>query len=182
MEKVPQNNINLIKIAITGPEATGKTWLTKKLAEHYKTSFAPEFARSYLEKLNRAYGIRDLDKIAIGQIENERNAIKTGKDIVFFDTDLLVLKIWSQFRFGRVSELIEDLDKKINYDFHLLCYPDIEWEHDPLRESPDSAERRLLFGMYLKELRTDASSKFTIIKGHGESRLIEAIHSVNRYI
>jgi len=61
----------IIKIAIFGPESTGKTTLATQLAEYYKTVWVPEFARDYLqEKLDSGRGICDIDDmlpIAYGQ-------------------------------------------------------------------------------------------------------------------
>lgn len=50
MEKnLRQQKTNIIKIALFGPESTGKTTLAKQLADHYKTEWVPEFARDYLQ-------------------------------------------------------------------------------------------------------------------------------------
>lgn len=51
MEKqLRQQPANIIKIVLFGPESTGKTTLSKQLARHYNTVWAPEFAREYLQK------------------------------------------------------------------------------------------------------------------------------------
>jgi len=44
-------NQNIIKIAIVGPESTGKSTMSKWLADYYKTIWVPEFAREYCENL-----------------------------------------------------------------------------------------------------------------------------------
>ena len=46
--QLPGNDI--IKIAIYGSESTGKTTLSKQLADYFKTEWAPEFARDYLQE------------------------------------------------------------------------------------------------------------------------------------
>ena len=45
------------RIAITGPESTGKSTLTKALAIHFNTLWVEEFARTYLNNLGRSYEI-----------------------------------------------------------------------------------------------------------------------------
>ena len=59
------------KVAIIGPECTGKTELSKYLATRFKTEWVPEYARAYLNKLNRPYDQSDLTKIAHGQLRVE---------------------------------------------------------------------------------------------------------------
>ena len=59
-------------IVITGPESTGKTTLTDQLAAHFKTNWLPEFARIYIDGLNRPYEEEDLVEIAKGQVEREK--------------------------------------------------------------------------------------------------------------
>ena len=46
MEKnLKQQQSAIVKIALFGPESTGKTTLARQLAEYYKTEWVPEFAR-----------------------------------------------------------------------------------------------------------------------------------------
>ncbi len=81
----------IIKITIIGPESTGKTTLTQQLAHHYQTSWVREYARSYIENLNRPYEESDLVEMAKGQIEAERQAAKKARKYLFCDTDLRVI-------------------------------------------------------------------------------------------
>ena len=41
----------LRKFAITGPESTGKSTLSKQLAEYYNCELVEEYAREYIDKL-----------------------------------------------------------------------------------------------------------------------------------
>ncbi len=51
MEKnLRQTPSDCIRVALFGPESTGKTTLAKALATHYKTEWVPEFAREYLQQ------------------------------------------------------------------------------------------------------------------------------------
>ena len=59
------------KVAVVGPECTGKSELCKFLASHYGTGWVPEYARGYLENLVRPYEQHDLLTIAHGQIRLE---------------------------------------------------------------------------------------------------------------
>ena len=133
----------MIRIAITGPESSGKTTLCRSLSEHLNVSFVPEFARSYLEKTNGEYDYPDLNKIAMGQLERVKSS---NSEVVISDSDFSVLEIWSQYKYGSVSAYIQELVKQDLFDLHILCTPDIPWEQDSLRENPDNRDQ--LFELY----------------------------------
>ena len=87
------------KIIITGPESSGKTTLCKSLSKHFKIPFAKEFAREYLQKKNKNYIEEDLIKIAEGQLISEKKHI-------LLDTDLITIKVWSNYKYGRCNKWI----------------------------------------------------------------------------
>lgn len=160
------------KIAITGPESTGKSWLTEKLANYYQTIWVPEFAREYLEKYGLKYSIDDLEKIAEGQLNNTLHAEKGSSKIIFCDTELVVLKIWSEVVFNKCPAFIVEMLSQQQFDLYLLCYPDLLWEFHPMRENPDN--REYLFSLYEKELKR-YNFNYRIVKGSGDERLQNAI-------
>jgi NadR type nicotinamide-nucleotide adenylyltransferase len=166
----------MFKIAITGPESTGKTALAEQLADHYNAVWVPEYSRKYLEKTNGLYSEKDLVHILEGQIEAENQMITKASEILFCDTDPLVIWIWSKVKFGRVDERIEEALRDHPYDFYLLTSPDLPWERDELRES----EGRLndLFEMYLQKLK-ELGRRYAVISGSGNDRLKGAIDVVD---
>ena len=165
-----------IKIAITGPESSGKTTLANSLNNHYNNStITPEFARIYLNKLNRKYNYSDLSKIAQRQKKNELITCKKNTRIVISDTCLQVIKIWSQEKFKKCDPWI--LNYKENYTHYFLCKPDFPWKPDPLRENPLDRDR--LFNLYLKDLQ---GKPFTIVSGGKKSRLSIAKKIINGYL
>ena len=166
----------MLRIAITGPESSGKTTLAKALSEHYNISFVPEFARTYLEKTEGKYEQLDLDKIAQGQL---KSLISAEDSIVISDTDFSVLEIWSQYKYKNTSELINKLVQKDLFDLHILCSPDIPWEADLLRENPNS--RDLLFKLYSKSLNSN-NKNFIVVNGSAKNRLEKSIQAVDPLI
>jgi len=166
-------------ISITGPESTGKSMLAKQLAQHYATVFVPEIARDYLQKLDREYGFEDIVIIAKEQLKAENHAAEKANNYLFCDTDLLVTKVWSNFKFGKCDPWIEESVKIHRYDLYLLCDIDLPWEDDPLREHPD--ERKELFEIYKAEL-DGMKANYRIISGLGEERLKNAILAVEEAI
>lgn len=170
------------KIAITGPESTGKSMLASQLADHYQTRWVPEFARSYLDSLGMPYQEKDLVTIARGQVEAEKRAAVSLADssgcdhFLFCDTELLVIKIWSEVKYGRCDPWILNRLEEQRMDLYLLCYTDIPWEYDPQREHPEMREQ--LFNLYYNELN-ERNLNFRVVSGLGDDRLLNAIKLID---
>lgn len=176
MEKRPQHHSGILKFAITGPESTGKSTLSKQLAEHFQTTWVPEFARNYLQQLPRQYREDDLLKIAIGQKELEESQALHAQQLLFCDTENIVLKIWSNVRYNHCHANILQCIELQQYIHYFLCDIDIPWVEDPLREHPHM--RQDLFNMYVDEL-SFYNFPFTVISGDEKTRLKIAIDIVN---
>jgi len=163
----------MIRIAITGPESSGKTTLCKSLSEHYKVAFIPEFARAYLEKTAGEYNQLDIDRIAEGQLESLSASIG---EINICDTDFSVLEIWSSYKYGNVSDSIQGLVAQDLFDLHILCSPDIPWEADSLRENPDNRDE--LFELYKVSLKKH-NKNFIIVSGEHNNRVEKSLQSID---
>lgn len=169
----------ILKIALTGPESTGKTTLAEQLARHYNTLWVPERARSYLEELKKPYKEKDLLEIARQQMALEDELTPKANRLIFCDTELIVMKIWSQVKYGHVHTwILEEMQKK-RYDHYLLLSPDLPWEPDPQREHPHLREQ--MFRLYQGELKF-LKRTFSIIQGEGEDRLKSAIKAVDKLL
>lgn len=166
------------KVAITGPESTGKSFLAKGLALHYNTCYVPEYARTYLENLGRDYTQDDLMRIAMGQLAAEQKAISLANNFIFCDTDFLVLKVWHMHRYKSCPPFISEQLNRKDYHLHLLCDIDLPWEFDPQREHPHL--RSFFFSWYRRELE-NLGFPYIIISGQGAQRLNNAIEGINRF-
>lgn len=166
----------LIKIAITGPESTGKSLLAEQLAEHYATVWVPEYARIHLLKIDRPYHYDDILEIAQKQKASEDIFHALANRILFSDTELLVTKIWCEVKYKRCHPWILDALEKQDYDLYLLANIDLPWQYDPLREHPD--QRQFLFDYYKNELEKYAFN-YRIVSGRDEQRLKNAIAIVD---
>ena len=143
---------NLKKIVLYGPESTGKTVLAQKLAKHYNTLYAPEYARYYLElklELYDPFGRKsdeicqpqDIPQIVIGQVAFEDAIIAQANKILFCDTNPLETYVYNKYYFQREDEWIAKAAADRNYDLYLLTNIDIPWVPDPpLRDRPDNRE------------------------------------------
>ena len=171
----------LKKIVVIGPESTGKSTLCAQLAEHYNTSWCPEYAREYLLTHGTAYSYDDLLEIAKGQAALEekftREAIESGAAILFIDTDMYVMKVWCEYVFGKCHQFILDRIVQQDYDLYFLCDTDIPWTKDELREYPDPETRQILFQMY-KDLLVNQDVPWKIVSGTIDERMVHSISTI----
>lgn len=152
----------MFKVGIIGPESTGKSTLSEYLANRYGGLLVPEYARVYLEGRARergsayAYTREDVLRIAEYQVEQLRQLLAEDKQMisggcVFFDTELIITKVWMLHKYGECPAFVEEALRQYPMDVYLLCYPDLEWEPDPVRENPNI--REYLFNWYEKEIQ-----------------------------
>lgn len=137
------------RVGIIGPESTGKSTLARYLAKRYNGVYVPEYAREYVEKLDRPYTYEDVETIARHQIEELQGL---GDGLYFFDTELIITKVWFEYKYGSCPDWLEKAIRDYPMDTYLLTYPDIEWEPDPVRENP--AIRLELFERYEHEVQS----------------------------
>ena len=165
----------IVRIALIGPESSGKTTLCKELAEHFQTCWVPEFARDYISNLNRRYTKEDIIYCAEKQLESEEKFIKSANKILFSDTELIICKVWLLDVFGECPEWIEQKINDNKYDLYLLTRPDLPFISDPVRENQH--RRQYFFDWYKAELEK-RKFQYKTIYGLKEERFNKAIESI----
>ena len=149
-------NTECFKVGIIGPESTGKSTLAKYLARRYKGTYVPEYARTYVEqKGSQEVTYDELCDIARHQMEEIERLEVRGERLeepVFFDTELIVTKVWFDYAFGRVPEWLEEAIRRYPMDVYLLTYPDLPWIPDPARYNGSDAMRMELHKRYEAEV------------------------------
>lgn len=171
-----KNKNQLLKrIAVTGPESTGKSTLSAALAKALNTIWVPEYAREYLNALGRPYQEQDLLEIAKGQLRSEDQLADKASAYLICDTDLWVIKIWSEHKYGRCHPWILEQLKERRYALHILTYIDIPWEEDPLREHPDL--RAYFYNTYKATLVAHGIN-FIEVKGDLEERVKKTLKAI----
>jgi nicotinamide riboside kinase len=166
-------------IIVTGPESTGKTTIAQFLANMYSADYYPEYAREYIQNLDRNYNYTDIHTIAEFQYKQFLEYQKKNK-LSIFDTYLIITKIWFQWHSKTYPAWIDDALLKTRGALYLLCATDIDWIPDMVRENGGDA-RELLFEMYRKELESFGLD-YRIITGNNELRLKNASEFVDIYL
>ncbi len=168
--------MNIFKIAIVGPESTGKSTLSARLAEHYRTVWVPEFARQYIERTGPSYTLEDVIRIAHGQLMLEDEMAGRASRLLICDTNLIVIRVWLEHRFSVCPAWIDDTIRKRKYDIHFLTDIDIPWTDDPQREHPHLRDH--LFSRYRETLQ-DFQIPFHILSGNEDQRLARAVDIIS---
>lgn len=181
-EQLKQQTTSLIKIALYGPESTGKSTLSQQLATHFNTNWVAEYARDYLqEKWNTTQEIctpEDLLPIAMGQVALENTALQTATDFVFCDTTLLVTKVYSEMYYQFCYPVLDKAARKHKYDLFFLTDIDVPWEADDLRDRP----QQRVDALAQFEAALMANQKpYLRLSGNKEERLAKAIHYCTQY-
>ena len=165
------------RVAITGPESTGKTSLAAQLAEHFATVWTPEYGREYVDagRALEDLTIDDLAAIARGQQASEARQARAANRILFCDTDLLMTTLWSRHFFQTCPAWLETAARAAHYDLTLLLAPDVAWVDDPQRVGAQFSEK---FYEELKRKLTAYGRNFTEITGSYETRFTQAVRAV----
>lgn len=167
------------KIAVVGPESTGKSTISAQLAAHYNTVWVPEYAREYCAALIAPCTWQDEINMFRGQIKLEKQMLLQANKILICDTTFITVKIWSDHIFGESPrEVIDELPKR-PYDLYLLMNIDLAWQDDPLRDFPHMREH--FMEVWHKELKA-LDADYHIISGSDQQRLANAIEKVNGFL
>lgn len=165
----------------TGAESSGKTTLARELSATLGATLVLEASRDYLNEqlhgnANWRYGEADLLAIAQLQYQHEQNALAASPAYLVCDTDLLVIVIWSEVRYGRCASALRHLFEQsllAHPRRYLLCDPGIPWQYDPLRENPH--DRDVLHARYQQHLQQLALD-WRLVHGSRTQRLEQALH------
>ncbi|MDO3640365.1 ATP-binding protein [Mucilaginibacter sp. L3T2-6] len=169
---------SIIKIAVVGPESTGKSTMSAYLAKHYDTVWVPEYARGYCEKLTAPPTWQDEINMFTGQIALEAELLPKANKLLICDTTFITVKIWSDHTFGKSpQEVLDELPKR-PYDLYLLLNIDLPWEDDPLRDFPHLREH--FMNVWYKEL-DELNANYVLIKGAGTERYERAVAAVDEF-
>lgn len=171
------------RIAIMGPESTGKSVLTEKLAKHYNTNFVEEYGRTYYEENGNKVAAKDFPIISYRRQLLEDFKIKSSNKILFCDTEDIttyyLLKDYCPSDWNDVDEFFTDKFKSYrNYDIYLLLKPDCDWVQDGTRTFDYNRWEQY---NTIKSLLMERNCNFVEIGGDWDERFSESIKLIDKF-
>ena len=168
----------MITIAITGPESSGKSTLAEAIGRHAGVPVVAEVARFdpaiiATDGLGTPDAIRRLwHRQQAWAACARRFAEQSGAAAVVLDTWALELETWLDMRFDQRLDISSDA--WATPDLYMLCPPTESWTPDPLRSSPDFAERQMIFNRYRGRL-TELGLPMIELPRNGEGARMERL-------
>jgi nicotinamide riboside kinase len=169
----------MIRIAITGPESSGKTALAQLVGQTFPEAMVvPEYAREFLEARLPITDYSEDDLLHIGKVQHQNISLAKAP-IVVCDTDYLVLHVWMSEVFEKEESIFYNWFVEEKFDLVFLCAPDIDWQPDPLREN--ETDRWRLFERYETALQL-AGKEYDVVSGRDESRVQPVLELIRSHI
>ncbi|MBI5381776.1 MAG: AAA family ATPase [Opitutae bacterium] len=168
------------RIALFGPECTGKTTLASRLAAHFGEPWSAEYVRQFWDEHSGVITAADLDAVARGQMANEDAAAARARRAVFCDTELLTCTLWDDLLFpGACPPWVRaEAERRARaFTLYLFCDTDLPWRPDPQRCYPDPAGRAMCRRLWRETLATRALPCVEI-SGSWDEREARAIAAV----
>lgn len=167
------------KVCIFGPESTGKSVLAQRLAEHYGTVFASEYARPLLALQDNRCEYEDISRIGWGQIASEEALSRQAHRLLFCDTDTLTTVVWSHALFGKCPRWLAEEGERRRYDLTLLLDIDSPWHDDGTRFFP--YDRKGFMERCVRALE-GAGRPYVLVSGSWDERFERSVQAVDRLL
>lgn len=167
----------LKKICIFGPESTGKTVLTERLAAYYKTLFVPEVARHIIDDAGTGVTYELIETIGHAHAEAIMEKTAAAARFLFVDTDIEITRLFSGYYFGRVPQFAPWVDSANSFDLYLFLEIDTPYVEDPQR---DSEHMRGVFRQRLLDVLNSKNADYEIISGSWDDRFKQAVSAVEK--
>jgi HTH-type transcriptional repressor of NAD biosynthesis genes len=165
------------KICLYGHGSAGKSALTEKLSEYFKTNYVHNIVTDTLGE--RDFDFEDISKIARAHASEILKKQKNANRILFCDTDFITAKIISKHYFDRVPEFPDWVEKTNNYDLYLFYDTELFSGSDVIWKIPDLAHEHEKW--FFSELE-NAGMHYYFINGTGEERFLKSCNAVKLLI
>ena len=159
------------KIIFTGPECSGKTTLTQRLAKTLKLPYTSEYVRHYLNlRKGSNYKVYacELARIVYGQIVHEHQFGEAP--MVIYDTNILSNLVYIEYYFKVSPNWLHRIFKRHCAGFYILLKPNIPFQPDPQRTG--GQERQDLFYIFRAKLK-EHDLDFSVINSSRETERLK---------
>ena len=168
-----------LRIAILGAESTGKSTLAAALAQHYRSSWVPEYLREFVESQGRTPREEEQIMIARTQVEREDLMASSTGTLLFCDTTPLITALYSCFYWGRVDSELSMMARDRRYHLTLVTAPDTPWVADGLQRESEAVRQHL--HEKLLEVLGQLEISYSLVQGTEQERMqqvIRLLHSL----
>jgi nicotinamide riboside kinase len=169
-----------MKIALLGAESTGKTWLARDLATHYRgqgksVAVVSEVLREWCQREGRTP--RPEEQLPIAQEQESRvDAAAATSEVVIADTTALMVAIYSAMLFEDGTLYRFALERQRDYDHTLLTALDLPWIADGLQR--DGPHVREPVDALIRSALSQAAVDYRVVYGSGSERLANALAAI----
>ena len=181
-------SVDPLRIAVYGPESTGKTELAGTLARHFGAPLVAEYAREFWDR-HGAITLEDIPVIAREQWRREDEALLRhdfaghapgARPLVICDTEALTTVLWSDLLYGTcAADIRREADRRAKqYACYLLLDIDVPFTPDPQRCFPAPEDREKCRRIWRGALER-RGLPFVEISGDWAAREQRAIAAVN---
>ena len=165
------------KIVILGSESTGKTTLTKKLAQYFKAASVLETAREII-KDSQNFSLKDLYEVATSHAEKITKEIEGEHHLLIIDTDVHITQSYANYRFGKMLELTEDIYRVNKGDLYLYLCADAEYIQDGTRLEE---QQRNLLDQSHRDILKKHNVSFYEITGSWDNRYEKSVELIKKF-
>ena len=171
----------LKRVAIVGPESSGKSTLARNLATRFNTCYAPEYGRTYLDAVGLNLDEDAIVTIARGHRASEEALALQANRVLISDTECLITRMWSAELIGCVPDIVEEMVRQGRYDLYLVTSTTELWVADAQRVQPEIAARRA-FEKQCIEALADMGRKYLVLTGDWRQREEQAFAAISKLI
>lgn len=173
----PVSTASILRIAILGAEATGKSTLAAALAAHYHTLWVPEYLREFVETSQRPPVAAEQLLIATTQLQREAESAKRvlaqTSRLLFCDTTPLMTAIYSEHYFVEADSALARLAAEHDYAATIVTAPSMPWVADGMQRDSD-AVRQKVHQTLLHKLQ-QAGIQYQLVDGSLQQRVLQSV-------
>jgi len=135
----------ITNIVFLGGPSTGKSTITKTMADEHQTVHMPEYGQTYWEQnaVDRRLTKKQLIELAEEHIQHENNKLTQANRYLFTDTNAITTAAFCQYYHNSIPEKLLSLAQQTNhrYDIHIVCGDDIPYDNTQDRSGEANRDR-----------------------------------------
>lgn len=117
-------------------------------------AYASSPKKTNVGKIENGCSAKETENSNTAEVADERWKALSQDGIVFFDTELIITRVWFDYCYGSAPDWLLEAMAQYKMDVYLLLYPDLAWVDDPVRENGGETIRLELFRRYEQEIQS----------------------------